>query len=305
MSWFFITLIGPFLYALTNHIDKILLEKYFKVSGVGTLLLFSSLLSILILPILYFLDPAVVDVNIKSAIALAVVSTLNILVLLFYFLALRDDEASIAIVFYQLVPVFGYILGYFVLGENLTQMQLIAMVIIILGTSIISVEIDNENNFKLRGRTIILMTLASLFWALGSVIFKYVALEENVVRSLFWENLTLVVIGIGIFIFIKTYREHFLLALKENSKAIISLNVLNESLYMLGNVVYAFAYMLAPIALILLTQSFQSIFVLLIGIFLTVFFPKIAVEKIEVKYILQKLIAILITGVGTYILLVF
>ena len=43
MTWFFIALIGPFMYALTNHIDKILLEKYFKNNGVGTIILFSSI----------------------------------------------------------------------------------------------------------------------------------------------------------------------------------------------------------------------------------------------------------------------
>ncbi|MCB9810923.1 MAG: EamA family transporter [Candidatus Nomurabacteria bacterium] len=305
MTWFFIALIGPFLYALTNHLDKILLEKYFKVSGVGTLLLFSSLLSILALPILFTLDPTVLSVDLKSAVALSVVSVLNILVLLFYFLALKDDEASITIVFYQLVPVFGYILGYFVLGEQLTTTQLLAMAIIIFGTSIISIEIDSENNFKLRKKTIALMTAASFFWALGSVIFKYVALEENVIKSLFWEHLMLTVIGVGIFIFIKEYRKHFITAFKQNSRAIISLNVLNEVLYMSGNAVFAFAYMLAPISLILLTQSFQSIFVLIIGIILTIFFRKISVENIHVKYIFQKLLAIFITGIGTYILLLF
>ena len=43
MQWFFIALIGPLMYALTNHIDKILLEKYFKNGGIGTILLFNSL----------------------------------------------------------------------------------------------------------------------------------------------------------------------------------------------------------------------------------------------------------------------
>ncbi len=304
MSWFFLTLIGPFLYALTNHIDKILLEKYFKESGVGTLMLFSSLLSALALPFLFLADPMALSVGSISILVLAVVGILNILVLWFYLLALRDEEASVVIVFYQLVPVFGLGLGYFILGETLTQMQLIAMAIIILGTTIISFEIDVENNFKLRRQTIVLMLAASFCWALGSVIFKAVALEENVWRSLFWEYLMLTLVGIGIFIFARSYRTHFLSAIRNNSKAIISLNFANEVLYMLGNLVFSFAYLLAPISLILLVDSFQPIFVLAIGIFLTVLFPKISVEKIYAKHLWQKIIAICITGVGTYLLLI-
>jgi drug/metabolite transporter (DMT)-like permease len=303
MTWFFIALIGPFLYALTNHIDKILLEKYFKEGGVGTLVLFSSLLSVLSLPFLFWFDQTVFDISGANIFALATVGFLNLLVLWLYFLALSDEEASITVVFYQLVPVFALVLGFFILDEVLTTINVIAMAIIILGTSIVSFEIDQDNKFKLRRKTIVYMVSASFFWALESVIFKFVALEENVIRSLFWENLMLVLMGIVIFVFVKSYRSNFIMALKSNSKAILSLNVGNETLFMLGNIAFAFAYLLAPIALILLTQSYQPIFVFAIGIFLTIFFPKVSVEKIQAKHLWQKFFAICITGIGTYMLL--
>jgi drug/metabolite transporter (DMT)-like permease len=304
MKWFFIALAGPFLYALTNHIDKILLEKYFKNSGIGTLVLFSSLLSAIALPFFFFADPTILNVTSKSVIILATVGVLNVLVLLCYLKALQNEEASITIIFYQLVPVFGYILSFFILGEVLTNLQLIAMATIIFGTTIVSFEIDIDNKFKLRRKTIIPMLAASFFWALGSVLFKAVAMEENVWRSLFWEHIVLVVVGIGIFIFMRSYRKNFILAIKENSRSILSLNILNESLYILGNAMFAFAYLLAPLGLVLLTESFQPIFVLAIGIFLTIFFPKLTAEKIKAKHLWPKIIAICITGIGTYLLFI-
>jgi drug/metabolite transporter (DMT)-like permease len=304
MIWFFIALIGPFLYALTNHIDKLLLEKYFKRDGVGTLILFSSLLSGLALPFLFFADKTVLNVDGIHILALAAVGILNALVLLCYLIALKNDEASVTVIFYQLVPVFGGILGYFLLGEVLTQLQILAMITIILGTTIISFEIDVENKFKLRRKTILPMLAAAFFWALGSVIFKAVALEENVLRSLFWEHLMLTLIGIGVFIFMRSHRAKFISAIRNNSKAILSLNFLNEILYIFGNIIFAFAYLLAPIGLVLITESFQPIFVLAIGVFLTIFFPKISVEKIQAKHIWQKIFAICVTGIGTYLLFI-
>lgn len=303
MTWFFIALVGPFLYALTNHIDKVLLDKYFKEGGVGTLLIFSALLSALALPIFFFADPTAFSVSPMNIAVLALVGVLNVLVLWCYLLALKDEEASIAIVFYQLVPVFGYLLGYLILHETLTQMQLIAMSIVILGTSIVSFEIDAENKFRLRRNTILLMLAAALFWALESVIFKAVALEENVWRSLFWEHFMLALVGILIFVCIRSYRSHFITAIKQNSGIILSLNVANESLYMLGNVAFSFAYLMAPVALVLLTESYQPLFVLLIGIFLTLFFPKIVTERITARHLWQKGFAIALTGIGTYLLL--
>ncbi len=302
MTWFFIAIIGPFLYALTNHIDKIILEKYFRQGGIGTLLLFSSLLSVTSLPLVYWADPRVFAVSSFHILVLAVVGLLDVLVLVCYLIALKNDEASVVVVFYQLMPVFGYVLGYFILGERLTHMQLLAMALVIFGTTIVSFEVDSENRFRLRRKTILPMVAASFFWATEGVIFKAVALEENFLRSFFWEHVMLTIIGIIIFVFMRPYREHFLSAIRNNSKAILSLNVLNEAFYMLGNFAFAAAFMLAPVALVLLTQSFQPIFVLGIGIFLTVFFPKITAEKIHARHLWPKIIAILITGIGAYLL---
>lgn len=303
MTWFFIALIGPLLYATTNYIDKVLLEKYFKKGGVGTILLLSSLISVFILPFIFLVDKTVFNVDLIKILVLAVVGILNVLVLWCYLIALKDEEASIVVVFYQLVPVFGTILSYFILGEVLTNMQLISMAVIILGTTIISFEIDTENKFKLRRKTILPMLVAGFSWALGGVLFKAVALEENLWRSLFWEHLMMTIVGILIFIFIRSYRENFLLAIRSNSKGILSLNLINEGLYISGNVIIAFTYLLAPIGLVLLTESFQPIFVFVIGLFLTIFFPKITTEKIHTKHVLQKILAICITGIGTYLLL--
>lgn len=303
MHWFVMALIGPFFYALTNHIDKILLDKYFKNGGVGTLILFSSLLSVLVLPFILIVEPTALLVDIKSLLLLISVGALSLAVLWCYLTALSEDEASIVIVFYQLMPVIALGLGYFILGEVLSKMQIIAMSIIILGASIISFEIDNDNKFKLRKNTIIYMSAASFFWALAEVIFKYAAIEVTVWRAVFWEHLSLVLFGIIIFGLIPKYRNSFILALKTNSKPILGWNLVNEVLYMIGGIVVSFALMLAPVSLILLGDSFQPIFVFVIGVALTLLFPKLVAENIEAKYLWQKLMAIAITGIGTYLLL--
>ncbi len=168
----------------------------------------------------------------------------------------------------------------------------------------LSYRFSSENKFKLRIKTIIPMFASAFFWAIEAVIFKMVALEENIIRSLFWEHIALVLVGVIIFIFIRPYRDNFLLAIKNNSKNILALNVLNESMYILGNISVGFAYLLAPIGLVLLGESFQPIFVFAIGIFFTIFFPRITVEKIHARHIWQKIIAIFITGIGTYLLLI-
>ncbi len=302
-EWFLLALVGPLLYSFSNHIDKILLTKYFKDGGVGTLILVSSLLSIIAVPLFYCIDPTVLDVSRESILILGGLAILDIILLWAYLLAMKDSEASVVIVFYQLVPVLGLIFGYFILGEVITQAQLVAVAIIILGTTIVSFEIDSENNVKPRWKTVLFMSIACLCWAIELVIFKSVALEENVVRSLFWKHVALVLVGVIIFTLIPSYRKQFEIALKSNSVAILGLNALNEILYMLGTMAVAFAAMLAQVGLVLLTETYQAIFVFAIGIVLTTYFPHISEENIKAKNLWQKFFAICVTGIGTYLLL--
>ena len=303
MHWFAIAIIAPFLYAVTNHIDKVLLEKYFKTRGVHALLLISTLLSGLAIPVFFVQSPEALHLPISTVVIMCLVGCMNFIVLWLYLLALRDDEASVVIVFYQLVPVFGVILGYFLLGEVLSNLELIAMATVIFGTSIISFEIDSDNNFKVKIKTVFLMVSASFFWALGSVVLKMVSLQEGVSASLFWEHITLLSIGFVLIIVSKKFRQSFISIFKMNTKPVLLLNFGNEVLYMIGNWVFAFSYLLAPIALILIMNSFQPIFVFLIGIILTFIAPTLGTEKVSLFNISQKLIAIGITGVGTYLLL--
>ena len=304
LSVFLLALIPPLLYATTNFIDKILLEKYFKDGGVGTLILFSSLLSVIALPFIVYFDPTVLDVKPSNALLLAGIAVLDLAILWFYLLALQNDETSVVILFYQLVPVFALVLGYFILNELPTQAQLMAMFVILIGTSIVSFEFDSDNKLKFRKKTVIYMSLACFFWALESVLFKSVALEENVLRSLFWEHLVLVIIGLLMFTFIHKYRKSFIAVFRMNSWKILSANVANESLYMLGNITVAFVVMLAPVSLVLLNVPIQSVFVFIIAAIFTLFFPHILSEKIEKRYLIQKIFAIILTGFGSYLLVV-
>lgn len=335
-TWFLLGLVGPFLYACTNHIDKHLLTKYFKEDGVLTLIMYSAMLALCVVPVAFFFDTNVLGMETKSMLALAGVAALDVLLLWAYLSALNEDEPTVVIIFYSLVPVLGLVFGNLILGESITGMQGVAMAIVIAGASLMTVELEVGNNFRLRLKTAGYMLIACTAWAMETTVFKMVALEENVWRSLFWECLMLGTFGVGIFILSSKYRRRFLATFNISSQngtvirqihddlgldtrktsrsrfhahlstaavALIALNVLNEALYSAGNIAVAFASMLAPVALILLLNAFQPIFVMAIGAALTIFFPKLATEKATRHQVIQRLLAIALTGIGAYILL--
>ena len=149
MTWFIIAVLGSLCYASTNHIDKYLISKYLKNGEVGSLIIFSAIFSIFALPIVYLIYPAVFTVTVLQGIILAVTGMMTVIAILLYLYALSEDEATNVVPFYQTVPIFGFILGYFVLGESIIYIQGFASLVIIVGGIILSFDLGSiEIRFK-------------------------------------------------------------------------------------------------------------------------------------------------------------
>lgn len=301
MSWFFIALIGPFLYAVTNHIDKFILNKYFKAGEVGAVVLFSALFSVVALPIIYFIEPGVFSVSWGSKVGLAVNGSLNIVSLILYLKALRDDETSTVVPFFQTIPIFGFILGYFLLGETVSTKEILASLLILAGTTIISLDL-NGGRIKFKKRVVFLMTLSSFLFATIAVVFKMIALDVGFWLSTFWALSGNVLIGVLLFLGIRSYRKQFFKVFSANSAAVLGICSLNELFFITAEGVTTYATLLAPIALVMIVSSSQPIFVFLIGIILTLFFPKLGNESMAKNDLAQKILAIGIIAIGAYLL---
>src|ERR1700753_1186215 len=138
MAWLFFAFSGPVLWAISTHFDKYLVERYFKDNDVAVLLLFTAFIGLLTLPFIAYCEPTVFAPR-PASIALIVLSgVLYMGAMLFYLHALQSEEASVVAPFFQAVPLFGYGLAYFILGERLSAWQLTGGALIVTGTLIVS-----------------------------------------------------------------------------------------------------------------------------------------------------------------------
>jgi drug/metabolite transporter (DMT)-like permease len=305
MQWFFVALIAPFLWSIVNHADKYLLSKYFKRGGVGALMLFSTLFGLVVLPIAFFMASDVLLLDPKSITLLIVASIANALAITLYLRALQEEETSVVVPIFQLVPFFSYILSYFILGEKLELVQMLGGILILFGAIAITIDFKYlaSRNFKLKLRLLVSMMASSALFALYVVLFKSVAVEEGYWLSTFWEYVGLVIVGVFIWIFNQKARGEFIATLKSNSAPIIGVNVGSEILTIAGNMITNFAALAIPVTMVLLASAYQPVFVLIQGVLLTLLFPKIAEEDISKTALTIKITAIVIVVIGSYILL--
>jgi drug/metabolite transporter (DMT)-like permease len=302
MNWLLIALINPVAHAIANHFDKYLISRFLKGGSVGTLILFSSLFAVVMLPILWIIEPgAFTSVSPVTALILAANGIGLVLAIICYLYALEIDEASYVVPLFQLIPVFGLFFGYIFLGEVLSSSQLWSGVIIMVGGTILSLEfLPGRTRFK--KRLVLLMIGSSLFYAANAAVFKYVAVEMGFVNSLFWDMTGKFLFGIFLFAAIKSYRREFLELLRTNRATLIGLNSVNEVIGLVGEIALVLAVMYAPVALVQSVGSVQPLFVFIIGVMMTLFFPKFGQESLAKRHLVQKIIAIAIMAAGGYML---
>lgn len=298
MDWFLIALIGPVLYAISNHIDKYLLTKYFKGGEVGAVTLFSALFGTFALPIIYSVEPDVFSIGLVPILALTLSGISGVICLILYFKALQKEEASVVVPFYQTIPIFGFIMGFLILGETVDLVQVIDCSLIIAGTVVLSLDMRKHRTL-FKKKVAILMLSASLIFALSGVIFKLIALEDGFWPSIFWNFVGYVLAGVILYAFVTPYRRQFLKVIKSNNWKVLALNSLNETLFIMADGTAVYATLLAPIALVMTINGLQPLFVFLFGVLITIFLPGLPKETMTKNSLAQRILAIGLITVGT------
>jgi drug/metabolite transporter (DMT)-like permease len=298
MNWILIAILPPVLWGISNYIDKYLLSKYFKGGGVGALMIFSSTIGVFLVPIIYFMHPEVVTNFKVEFLLISLNGMIFVSALLPYFYALQKEGVLIVTPLLQLIPVYSFVIGYIFLGETLAINQLAGGILIIIAAIFISIKFSTLRNFRIDLSVLVLMSIASLLFALNFVFFKLFALESDFYTTSFWEYIGYGLFAIMLFVFIKSYRKEFIKLIKLNSIQILSINGLNEVVGIAAKISFNVASLLVPVTLVWIVNGLQPLFIFVYGIILTVFFPRIIKEDISKYSLLQKLIALVIMFIG-------
>lgn len=300
MSWFLIALGAPFLWAISNYIDKYMLSRFFKPGKFGGIFILSTVIGLLTPPIIYFFKPDVLAVEAANALIMILIGFVGSFMFFPYFIALQKEGVTTVVPLFQTIPVFVYILSYFILGEQLSGVQIMASLMVIAGAIVLSVEM--EGRLRFRNDVFWLMTLASLVSAVDIVLFKMLALKTDYWTVNFWGDIGYAAVAAGIFFFFPGARAEFFSVFTTKRRGVMGANIFNEIIGAGGGLLIAYATLLAPAALVWVTNGFQPFFVFVIGIILTVYFPRLGTESLARRHIVQKLLAITIMFVGVYLL---
>lgn len=300
MSWFIYSLIGPALWAFVNHIDKYIISKYFTGRGVGSLVLFTSASGLIISFFILIFGFGHLTIGMVNAIVIGINGAILVAAFIPYLYALENEEASWASTLFQLIPVFGYVLGLIFLNEKIKILQILASLLVILGAVFISLDLTQK--IKLKAKPFWLMVLSSFMIAVNALIFKIIALDADFWGTAFWEYIGGGIFGLLLFSLFPLYRVQFIATIQKSKVKVLSINLISELLNIGAKLAANFASLLAPLVLVWVVNGLQPLIVFVYGVILTLFLPAFGKENISKQVVIQKLSAMLVMLVGIYLL---
>jgi uncharacterized membrane protein len=292
---------GPILWAVSTHLDKYLVEEYFKQTHPAVLLIFTALTNLVGLLVIWILVPGVADAGAESIVLMGLAGVLLMGAMLFYLRALQSQEASVVAPFFQAAPLFGYGLGYAVLGEALSALQLVGAALIVSGTLAASVRTQRKTSPRLNGRLVLPMLACALAAAMSSLIFKVFALRDAFWTTTFWMFVGETIFGCAI-LAIGSLRGQFVAILKSNTAAVLGISAANELINLGGGLGTRYALVLAPLSLVQAIGGTTTVFVFMVGIALSLVWPALGREDLSARELARKGAAAILVACGVLLL---
>src|ERR1700759_3538114 len=135
--WLAFAFTGPVLWAASTHIDKYLVDRYFRHSDTSVLMLFTALLGVAALPLIWAFDHQVLEPRWQSIVVMTGSGVLYMGAMLFYLRAIQTEEASVVAPLFQANTLFTFLLGWFFLHERLGWMQLTGTALVVGGALVL------------------------------------------------------------------------------------------------------------------------------------------------------------------------
>ena len=294
--WLLYAFSGPLLWAVSTHIDKFLVDKYFHDSDTTVLMVFTAFLGVAALPVIWFFQPTVLALPWLATVVMTVSGVLYMGAMLFYLRAIQSEEASVIAPLFQANTLFTFLLGLLLLHELPSGLQLLGAGLVVTGA--IGLSLDKSLHFgRFKPHLVCLMLSATFVLALSSVVFKFFAVHDEFWATTFWTF-----VGEGLFgaaiLAVPGYRRQFVRLFRKNPGAVIGVNAANELINLGGGLGVRYASLLAPVALVSAISATSTFFVFLFAILLTLFFPRLGREDLSLRNVFQKAVGGLLIMAG-------
>jgi drug/metabolite transporter (DMT)-like permease len=291
--WIYFVLLASLTWSFTNVFDKFLIDK--RVDKPLILTIFIRVGSVIpLLLILPFVSFSLPGAEFVFWIFLAgIFAAAGVII---FYKAIQIEEVSRTIPLFQFIPVFVLFLSFLLIGEVLGLFDYVGFIVLITGGLVITAKrLSRLLNVE---RVFWLVILSSLLHAVSYVIMKHVLTNVEYWSAfiLLWILQAVIILSLLGSRKIRRDAKFYIKKITFRDKIII---LADSVISLLAFILNYFAISLGPVTLVEAAGNIQLVFIFLLALFLTRFFPGILREKFDRKITMQKIagIVLIITGI--------
>lgn len=293
MIWLLAIIAAYFCYALASLGDKIVLDGKAQPKSYTFFVGFFSILVIFIIP---FVGLSVPQGTIWIWIILSALFYILAMYAMFYALE-RFDVSKIVPTVGAIQPLFIVALSaIFLGGQSLSQNEIIAFAILLLGSVLISV----EKNYKVTKKSLELSLLTAIFFSLQMVFSKIVYLDLTFWDAFIWMKIFSFAFCL-FFFFDKGFRTEIFKTDTRMDRKTATIFFITQILGGLANIFEAIAVFAVPLVYLGIMNAMkgvQYVFIFIFAILISIFLPKLLKEDMSKNIIIRRIIAIVLIGIG-------
>ena len=221
-----------------------------------------------------------------------------------YYRALELEDSTSIGIFLQFAPVLYLILGWFLLNEKFSPLQLVAFALIIIAPLIIIFSARKRSR-HLKVKAVFYALLYVIAYVASALLFVLEGSKGLDILS----ALVLVLIGKGIGNLVAgclkhKWRKRFFYVVETTKFKVFRPMVLNAAIGVVADFCYRYALVIAPSVALAsaVSDTAEPIFIFFMGIVLTLISPKVGREKLNKKAVLAHMFATILVVVGVVLM---
>lgn len=299
MQWIVFCLIAAFVFSISVFIDNYLTDVIFKGRTPQAIKAIDCVLYVvlaIIIAAVFGIESAPLPI-IVLALASGMITSFSSI---FYYLALRDEEATTASIFFQVIPVLCIIADFVILGHSITIQQICGFILVLLAPIIITIARRHKKSRKLELKVFGFFMLYVILHTIGNI--GYAKAEQynpDAMTLFFW-----FIVGRAIFdtictFFIPKFRKRLKQVIKKDGAKFVLLATTTLGLTALGDFLVRYSYNFTTTSLATaLSNASELIVTFILGIILTIIWPKFGREKLNRHIVISHLIAVILIVIG-------
>ena len=301
MFWLILCIGIAATYALSAILDNYLIDVFYKNKNAEAIKAINS-------PFYFALGIimiALFGIHINSPITALIAAGSGALISLAsipYIRALKNEEATTASIFYQLQPLIFLLIDVSILQKAITGNDMLGFVVTLLAP-IVVIASAHRKGHRIDFSSAILFVLYDIFAVASSAIFAYLGKNNDA-----WTIYGFYIFGRGFCDFclthlIPSWHKRDKYVRKRYGMRLLLIQGSNLIIYTGADFLMRYVYTIAPTSLSsVVINALELIFTFLLGIILTIFWPKLGREKLNRHTIIAHAIAVFLAVIGIIIL---